>query len=311
MAIPNLFIIGAPKCGTSALAHYLSEHPAVYFCDPKEPFFLSDDYPRLKEQHSLNSLEDYLSLFKDADPEIHAVIGEGSTNYLASKVAVDKAVRLNPHGKFIVMLRDPVEVAYAYHMEQLWARNEDVEDFEVAWRLQDDRARGKFVPDTCVAEQFLQYRELALFSPQIERLFSLVPEEQRLVLLIDDLKREPEQVYRTALRFLELNDDNKTTFPVINPSHKHRSELIANLVLKPPRPIRGVIFRFRAWARRSRPWWIEAIKSALRVRQKRMPLRPEFERELRECFIDDIEELERLIGRDLSSWRHKTDSKIP
>ena len=50
---PNLFIIGAPKCGTSALAHYLSEHPKVFFSNPKEPFYLSTDYPHLKEQHFL------------------------------------------------------------------------------------------------------------------------------------------------------------------------------------------------------------------------------------------------------------------
>ena len=163
MTTPNLFIIGAPKCGTSALAQYLSEHPAVYFSDPKEPFFLSDDYPKLKDQHSLDGLEDYLSLFKDADPEIHAVIGEGSTNYLASKVAIEKAIGLNPNAKFIVMLRDPVEVAHAYHMEQLWARNEDVEDFESAWRLQEERRQGKFIPGNCVAQQFLQYRDLRYF----------------------------------------------------------------------------------------------------------------------------------------------------
>lgn len=310
MTTPNLFIIGAPKCGTSALAHYLSEHPAVYFSDPKEPFFLSDDYPKLKDQHSLDGLEDYLSLFKDADPEIHAVIGEGSTNYLASKVAIEKAMGLNPNAKFIVMLRDPVEVAHAYHMEQLWARNEDVEDFESAWRLQEERRQGKFIPGNCVAQQFLQYRDLALFAPQIERFFSLVPEKQRLVLLIDDLKQDPSHVYRTALRFLDLDDDHKTTFPVINPSHKHRSDLIANIVLKPPWPLRGAVFRFRAWARRSRPWWVEAIKSVLRVRENRTPLRPEFERELRDCFLDDIEKLERLIGRDLSAWRQRSDLEV-
>ena len=81
------------------------------------------------------------------------------------------------------MLRDPVEVAHAYHMEQLWARNEDVEDFESGGGYKRRGGRVSLFPVTVLHRQFLQYRDLALFSPQIERFFSLVPEKQRLVFL--------------------------------------------------------------------------------------------------------------------------------
>ena len=82
----QFFFIGAPKCGTTALAHYLSEHPNVFMSQPKEPFFWSDD---IKSKHELRPQSDeYLSLFNQADPNLHNIVGEGSTRYLRSLNAV-------------------------------------------------------------------------------------------------------------------------------------------------------------------------------------------------------------------------------
>ena len=211
---PNLFIVGAPKCGTSALAHYLSLHPEVFFCDPKEPFFLSDDYPKLREQHDLQTLTDYLDLFVAAQPTTHKIIAEGSTNYLASRTAIKNAISLSPGAKFIVMLRDPVQVAHAYHMEQLWARNETESDFEVAWQLQKPRQRGLHIPDSCIAEQFLQYAELTNFPDQIKRLFQLVEREKVLIIMQEELKRDAKKVYEQVLAFLSLDSDERSEFPL-------------------------------------------------------------------------------------------------
>ena len=140
MRQPNLFIIGAPKCATSSLATYLAEHPAVFLSTPKEPFFWSEDYPELRNRFGMNSLDAYMKLFEPADGE--SIIAEGSTNYLRSEVAVRNIMEFNPDAKFIVMLRDPVQVAHAFHSEVLFSAIEDVEDFEHAWRLQDDRKLG-------------------------------------------------------------------------------------------------------------------------------------------------------------------------
>ena len=210
--MPNLFIIGAPKCGTSALAHYLSEHPNVFFSDPKEPFFLSDDYPELKKQHGLDGIEDYFSLFQKADSQMHTVIAEGSTNYLASYTAIRNAINISPDAKFIVMLRDPVQVAHAYHMEQIWARNEDEKSFEAAWRLQAKRKKGQCVPRSCVAEQFLMYGELTNFVDQIRRLYAVVERAKVIVLLQEDLRNDPKAMYEKVLSFLNLPNDERSEF---------------------------------------------------------------------------------------------------
>lgn len=302
---PNFFVIGAPKCGTSALAQYLSEHQNVFVTDPKEPFYFSSDYPELKKQHFLTDDASYLALYKDADESLHVCAGEGSTNYLASEKAVQAALDMSPDAKFIVLLRNPVEVAHAFHMEQLFARNEDEENFEAAWRLQEARAQGKNIPDTCFALQFLMYRDVVAYADQLERFFKLVPEDRRLILFQEDLKRDTGGLYRETLAFLGVEDDGRTDFPTVNGSHKHRSEFIANLVLRPPAIIRPAVWAFRNYARKNKPRAIEAIKARLRVKSKREEMSPEFEAELYQEFLPSVERLEALLGRDLSDWKPK------
>lgn len=301
--LPNLFIIGAPKTGTTALAQYLSEHENVFFSNPKEPFYLCTDYPHLKAQHFLENDADYLRLFDAADPAIHTVLGEGSTNYLRSQEAVSNALKLNPDARFIVMLRNPVQVAHAFHMEQLFARNEDVLDFEAAWRLQDVRAEGQNIPNDCRAPEFLQYGDIGLFADQIQRLFATVPAHQRLVLLQDDLKENAQAVYQKTLDFLDLPDDGRTEFPVLNGSHTHRSKLIAKLILSPPKFLSGPVWAVRGWLRRKKPRSIERLKAFLRKDLKREGLSDDFKAELQHYFHNDILTLEALIERDLSHWR--------
>jgi hypothetical protein len=301
--IPNLFIIGAPKCGTSALAHYLSEHPNVFFSDPKEPFFLSDDYPQLKKQHGLHSIENYFSLFGKADPQLHLVIAEGSTNYLASHTAIRNAISISPDAKFIVMLRNPVQVAHAYHMEQIWARNEDERSFEAAWKLQVKRKKGQYIPGSCVAEQFLMYGELTNFGPQIRRLYALVEKENVMVILQEDLMSDPKAIYEKVLSFLNLPSDKRSEFPVINASHSHRYEWLADLILRPPRFLQPVTLKFRRWARIKKPFFIEVFKRHVRLKSEREPIEKSFESELYEHFRPMVEELESMLGRDLSAWK--------
>lgn len=301
--IPNLFIIGAPKCGTSALAHYLSEHPNVFFSDPKEPFFLSDDYPELRKQHGLDGIEDYFSLFQKADPQLHTVIAEGSTNYLASHTAIKNAMSISPDAKFIVMLRDPVQVAHAYHMEQIWARNEDEKSFEAAWRLQAKRKKGQYVPRSCVAEQFLMYGELTNFVEQIRNLYAVVERAKVIVLLQEELRNDPKAMYEKVLSFLNLPNDGRSEFPVINASHSHRYEWLADLVLRPPRFLQPVTLKIRRWARIKKPFFIEFIKRHVRLKSERHPLDENFELELYEHFRPMVEELESILERDLSAWK--------
>lgn len=300
---PNTFIVGAPKTGTTSLAQYLSEHDNVFFCVPKEPFYLCHDFPHLKAQHFLKDDADYLALFAKADPAQHSVVAEGSTNYLRSEVAVKEALKLNPEARFIAILRHPVELVHAFHMEQIFARNEDQKDFETAWDLQESRARGENLSAECSEPDMLQYRAVASLAAQVQRFIDTVPEGQRLIFLQDDLKADTGAVYRQTLAFLGLPDDGRTEFPVANAARAHRSEWIAKLVLSPPPLLRGPMLWLRQVLRERRPPFVEWIKAKLRKPEKRAALSPAFEQRLNDTFAADIDALETLLGRDLSGWR--------
>ena len=71
--LPDFFIVGAPKCGTTALYHYLSQHPSIYMPALKEPHFFCRDFPSFGKIHDMNA---YLELFDDAPGD--ALIGEAS-----------------------------------------------------------------------------------------------------------------------------------------------------------------------------------------------------------------------------------------
>ncbi|MDF2235897.1 hypothetical protein P2H44_25380 [Albimonas sp. CAU 1670] len=295
---PNLFIIGAPKCGTTAVAQWLADREDVFFSNPKEPFFLCDDFPNMAGEITLvDTPEKYLRLFAGADPAKHKVIAEGSTAYLRSTRAVARALELNPEARFIVMLRDPVEVAQAFHMEQLFARNEDQEDFETAWRLQDERAQGRSLSPHAKAPEFLQYHDTAAFGPQLDRLVALVPEERRLVVLQQDLRDDARALWLKVQAFLGLEDDGRTEFPKVNASRKHRVQWLADLWLDPPRPLRPGVLAVRRMLNEHRPPAIEALKKALRKPHDRPTLSPAFEAELRALFAPDVARVEAVLGR--------------
>jgi Sulfotransferase domain len=140
---PDFFIVGAARCGTTALFDYLAAHPAVFLPVPerKEPNYFCTD---LSTYGGVATLTEYEALFSPAPP--HALTGEASVLYLYSKVAIGRIMAHNVDAKIIVMLRNPIEAARSMHA--FWWSNklEDVGDFEQAWRLQGPRLERRRLP---------------------------------------------------------------------------------------------------------------------------------------------------------------------
>ena len=227
---PSFFIAGAPKCGTTALYSYLKAHPKVFMPDLKEPHFFSVDLPGIRE---INQWPDYLALF-DAAPD-GTLRGEASASYLMSEEAIGRILSVQPAAKFILILRNPIEMAHAFHAELLYNLNEDVEDFSRAWDLQGDRARGRHLPPGTKETRLLQYRAVCSIGDQLERFLGQVPSDQRLILLFDDLKADPSTQYLGMLEHLGLPDDGRRVFSRENPSRILRSRWLASFHRSLPR----------------------------------------------------------------------------
>ena len=298
-AIPNFFIVGAPKCGTTALYEYLRSHPQVFMPDLKEPHFFSDD---LITYHIVKTLEEYTQLFAEATPQ-HLRVGEASASYLLSSAAIPAIRRFNPGAKIIAMFRNPVDMVYSFHSQLLYWSQETEDDFEVAWRLQERRRRGIDVPRTCREPFWLQYRELGRFGTQAQRLLSVFPPEQVKFILFDDFAGSPQRIYDEVIEFFGITHDQRREFPRVNENKRARLSWLRDFYRKPP-PV--LLQAFRQFKRTPAGKYLVDLKEWIidtnTVRERRPPLSPEFRAELVETFRDEVALLSRILGRDLSHW---------
>ncbi len=286
---PDFFILGAPKCGTTSLAAWLGAHPSVFMPAVKEPHFFNTD-----DRQGVASLAAYQRLF-DKARDTHAAIGEASVWYLSSAVAVANILRWQPQARFIVMLRNPVEMAPALHAEMVLGGHENVRDFRAAWDLQDRRRRGEHLPAFSWAQRRLLYGEVCSLGAQLERLLAAVPAGRVLTILLDDLARVPRGEYLRVLRFLDLPDDGRAVFPVHNRARMARRPGLtrALFVAGEIKNRLGIQLRWGVWDR------VAAANETVRPR----PLpSPDTIALLRRHFADDVALLGTLLERDLRHW---------
>jgi hypothetical protein len=297
MRRPDLFIVGAPKCGTSALHRYLGEHPRIFMSRRKEPWYFAEDFPRF-----VTSLEDYLALFDDATAQ-HLAVGEASTTYLSSDTALHRIREFSPGARIVVMVRDPVDLVHSLHAQAVLGLNEDELDIERAWRLQAARRRGERIPRLCRAPRFLQYAEIARLGGQVERLLGIFDTRQVKVIVFDDFVADTRPVYEDVLAFLRVPSDDRSDFPRVNPARVARSRLVARLARRPPqlllRPYLRLKRRYR-WGNLGFTRWLTGRNER---EVERVPLRDAFRAELIEEFRQDVDLLAGLLGRDLSRWQ--------
>jgi len=301
VGIPNLFLLGAPKCATTTIAYCIAQHPEVFMCSPKEPLFWATDIPGIQRLAEVpKTLDDYVRLFSSS--ERYKYVGEASAIYLYSRAAIPDIMDFSPSSRCLALVRNPVELAHSLHEQQLFAMFEDEADFERAWNLQDRRSMGLEVPGHCPDPLVLQYRSMALLGDQIQRAQQRIPAEQFLVILYDDFLECPRREYLKILSFLELPDDGRTEFPRRNSSKVHRFHWLSRWIMTPP----GTLQRPMRWLRNLAgdngfsP--VRMMKKSLMRTRTRPPLSRDFKEHLLDEFRDDIHLLEAILGRDLGKW---------
>jgi hypothetical protein len=297
---PNFFIVGAPKCGTTALYEYLRPHPNIFMPAHKEPHYFARDlgtYPFIK------TLDDYSRLFADAGPR-HTSVGEASVYYLRSSTAIANIREFNPDARIIAMFRNPVDMLHSFHSQLLYMSEESEPDFEAAWRMQERRRQGIGLPPGSRGSFLVQYAEVARFGTQTQRLLSIFPREQVKLILYDDFTASPRTVYEEVIDFLGVPSDGRTEFPRINEGKRARLVWLKNFYRKPPAPLRTA---FRGLKRvLGGGGGISAVAHRIvdlnTVTEKRRPLSPAFRAELVAAFRDEVALLSRLLNRDLRHW---------
>ncbi len=286
----DFFIIGAAKCGTSALDSYLSKHPDIYMC-PNEPNTFASDVDGV---HHTSETE-YFENFKGKDGLLK---GDASPIYIFSQEAVPRILKHNPKAKLIALVRDPVTMAASWHNQMVKHLDEDITDFEQAWEMQDARKNGEHIPERCGGPVLLQYRDMCSIGTQLKNVLSIASREQVLILRQDEFLSDTRKTYLQVLEFLGLKDDGQTEFTQVNPSAKVKSDFVQRIVKgRYPllKPLARFLFKFGLDPR--------TFLIRLNLKKSRVTLSPEFEQKLRKEFEGEVILLEEILGCDLSAWK--------
>lgn len=273
--LPNFFLIGAMKGGTSSLWQYLRSHPQVAMSTAKEPsFFVDNNWYR--------GFAWYEGFFP-ADPDGLVAVGEASTGYTKYPVLRGAAPRIRRHvpsARFIYVVREPVDRMRSHYVHELRSGVE---------RLPLERA---------LVEK-PHYLDTSRYAYQLERYLEHFPLDRFLLLTSDDLRHRRLETMRRVWAFLGVRDD---WVPPNLQEDYHRSE--AQLGLR--RTARRLHGRtpVRAIARLT-PVPVKRLSHLLtmrRFRPSRFDVPEDLRGRLRDALAEDVARLRGYMGDGFDGW---------
>lgn len=307
------FFVGAPRCGTTSLAKYLRAHPQACLSRPKEPHFFAMHDLRGQSTDELHRIvrSQYLDRFF---PHRHgsSVLAEGSVSYLYAPERLKPVLALWPRAKFIICVRNPLQMVPSLHQRHFVNGDETVKSFERAWTLVPVRRKGRQIPRSCLDPRFLDYWEAGYLGKHVQNFLNVIGRERCLVSVFDDLQATPRNEYRRVLDFLGLPDDGKNVFERHAESRDCRLPWLQRLLQRPPRFALGLLdtddLHNPRFAETAGPFLRKVLDLRTRILDwneiaaERPSIDPAVIDEMREMYRDDVALLSELIDRDLSHW---------
>jgi Sulfotransferase family len=309
MTMPNFFIVGAQKAGTTSLYHYLNQHPQVYMSPRKEPFFFDHEmdskgevvrreFGGHRQPPRFTNIAEYQALFEGVKGE--KAIGEASPLYIYAPGTAERIERHVPGAKSIALLRNPADRAYSAFLYAVRIGVEPLTDFAQALREEPRRMRNGW-------HYVFHYRSRGLYYQQLKRYYEVFGRERIGVWLYEDMREDPANMVQSVFRFLEVDDTfTSDTSSRHNPagvpaSGSARAAMratdkavsVLRKSLAPSSSILPLAFKMR-----------RAVQS--RILTEPPPIDPELRDGLIEGYKEDILRLQELIGRDLSAWLEGT-----
>lgn len=294
MRTPDFFLVGAPKCGTTALHDYLAAHPQIFMCPRKE----SHHFCAAWSPSYLAGRDEYLALFAGAERERR--VGEASVWYLYAPDAPAAIREFCPAAQVIIMLRNPLEMIHALHAHRLFIASEDIKDFAAALAAEPRRKQKQSLPEWPYPIPGLFYRDVARYTARVERYFETFGRDNVRVIIYDDFRAKTAGVYRDTCAWLNVDESFTPDFRVVNAAKRIRSYKLRSLIDNPPATLRrlgGPLV-----PRLVRHGILHKLRRLNTQHTPRQPIEPDLRRTLQREFRPDVERLSELLGRDLTHW---------
>ena len=312
-ALPNFFIVGAGKAGTTSLYCYLRQHPDIYMSPVKEPCYFASEIraetmARPIQQHvAKQSRElpkvlgdtvaakphgwiaaewgDYTRLFQGVRGE--KAIGEASAAYLWSQTAAANIRASVPGAKIIMILRDPAERAFSQYLHQV-----SIGLTGTTFRAHLEACRRDTGHKLSPTYPSL---EIGFYSAQVERFLACFPRDRIRIYWYEESWRQPAQMLADAFRFLDVDAGFAPDFS--HRDHERRAPKARTLhyLLKKS----GLWYPLKALLPDRA---VDSLRQAAFVNGNAVAMHPADRRYLSDYYRDDIRKLELLLKRDLSAW---------
>lgn len=291
LKLPNFFIVGAAKAGTTTLYHCLRQHPDIFLPKIKETFYFAgirkSDFPGPGRDYGkdiIETWEDYIRLFRDCEHE--KAIGEVCVAYLYFPETAERIHARIPHARIIIILRNPIERAFSNYLHHVRDGIEPL-SFEEALAAEEDRKKKGYWWG-------FRYIEVGFYYEQVKRYIEVFGRERVAIYLYEKFVQNPEAVVKSILRFLDVDD---TIIPKIgryNISGRPRIQIIQQFIKKPS-PIKEGLKILVPREMRYR-----ILQHILKWNLRKEEIRRETRSMLARVYESDIRKLENIIGEKVS-----------
>ncbi|GFE70505.1 sulfotransferase [Chroococcus sp. FPU101] len=279
--LPNFIIIGAGKCGTTSLFHYLSQHPNIYMCPKKETFFFLNESSRAKNKKwgAVENLEEYQELFKDAPK--NAIIGEISTTYYSDPTSAQSIHSILPDTKIIAILRDPANRAFSDYLMH-YNINKQQQSFE------------------SLIYESNYFVKLGFYYSQLVHYFKAFDSKNIKILFYEDLLNNSEEFIKDLFTFLEVEPNIK-----VDMAKRYRNngipknKILYTLFIKPGKA-QNITKRLLEIL--PKPFGNNLYTKIKAVSVYKPTLSSDDRAKLIEIYRPEILRLQGLIDKDLSKW---------
>jgi len=293
--LPNTFLIGAAKSGTSSLAFMLKQHPQIFLPSNKEPHFFSDDKRYSK------GIEWYLDSFFSGS-ESFGIRLDASNAYLVwSEKTVKRLLKIyeKPEKlKFIALLRDPVARAFSHFWMAKRLGREPL-DFEEAIRQESARLELHDEEFRLSGEQKFGYFKGGAYATNVSPFLQAFSRDQFRFLIFDDFKKNSIASVNNVFEFLEI-EKFKVEPLHKNPASLPRSRIMYDYMKKKDAGTKNFIKRL--FPLKMQKKLKEMIMKLVLRPIKKSAIPQQVENELRSRFAPEIRKLEKILDRDLSDW---------
>ncbi len=294
--IPDTFVLGAPKCGTTALTRYLEAHPQLFVADRKDIHFFGSDLGfrnRVREDRA-----SYLQRFSSAEAvaAMHRI--ESSVWYLYSQTAVHEIAQFHPEARAVALIRHPVEAMHA-----LWSQlrlnglgDETIDDFSAALAAEEERLQGRRIPAHTPLPEALLYRRVVAFSAQLERAFDVLGRDRVHVVVQEEMKADTAGTLHALFTWLGVDADVPVDTRPVNTAKAVRSEGLRTILRATPAGWKNAL---PGGVRRALSKRLRGLNAR---HAQRSPLSVDLRRQLNTEMAPEIARIEAVLGRNIPSW---------